>query len=212
MIKRLHLNGMLLLAALLAGCAAPGTPDLSSVGALELVGAPGTQLGAVWSEQPDGVILVTGKPAGFVATRAGYSNYRLQLDWRWLGKPGNAGVLLHVASGPKDGVWPLSVQAQTKHGFAGDILPMAGASFADALTSAPGAYPAIKAHTGADSERAAGEWNSLDIVSRDGTIEVCVNGVPQNRVSGSTPHAGRIGFQLEGTPYELRRLHLTPLD
>ena len=212
MIKRLHLNGMLLLAALLAGCAAPGTPDFSSAGALELVGAPGTQLGAVWSEQPDGVILVAGKPAGFVATRAGYTNYRLQLDWRWPGKPGNAGVLLHVASGPKDGVWPLSVQAQTKHGFAGDILPMAGASFADALTSAPGAYPAIKAHTGADSERAAGEWNSLDIVSRDGTIEVSVNGVPQNRVSGSTPHAGRIGFQLEGTPYELRKLRLTPLD
>lgn len=190
----------LLLAALLTGCAAPPTFPT-----LELAGAD-------WSQGPDGVITVAGKPAGFVATRASYINYRLQLDWRWPGAPGNAGVLLHVASGPKDGVWPVSIQAQTKHGFAGDILPMAGARFTEALTTAPGAYPAIKAHTGADSERPVGEWNHLDIVSRDGTIDVTVNGVLQNHISGAMPRTGRIGFQLEGTPYELRNLRLTPLN
>ncbi len=207
MIKRFYPGALLFSATLLAGCATPAQFD-----ALELVGAPGTTLASVWTQRPDGVILVTGKPAGFVATRAGYTNYRLTLDWRWPGAPGNAGVLLHIASGPKDGVWPLSVQAQTKHGFAGDILPMAGASFVEPLTTAAGAYPPIKGHLGVDSEKPVGEWNSLEIVSRDGVIDVTVNGVPQNRVTGSTPRAGRIGFQLEGTPYELRNLHLTPLD
>jgi hypothetical protein len=33
----------------------------------------------------------------------------------------------------------LSLQVQTKHGNAGDLLPMAGASFDEPLTSAPGA-------------------------------------------------------------------------
>jgi hypothetical protein len=209
MIKRFYPAVVLACAALLAGCATQA--QFASNDALELVGAPGTPLASVWSQQAGGVILVSGKPAGFVATRASYTNYRLTLDWRWPGAPGNAGVLLHIASGPKDGVWPLSVQAQTKHGFAGDVLPMAGAAFAEPLTTAPGAYPAIKGRLGADSEKPVGEWNSLEIVSLHGAIEVKVNGVLQNRVTGSSPGTGRIGFQLEGTQYELRNLQLTPL-
>jgi hypothetical protein len=121
-------------------------------------------------------------------------------------------VLLHVASGPKDGVWPLSQQVQTKHGAAGDLLPMAGATFSEPLTSAPGAYPAIRAHAAPDSERPAGEWNSMDVTCQGGAIDVVINGVAQNRVTGAAPAAGRIGFQLEGTPYELRNLRIEPLD
>lgn len=210
MIKRFYPAAVLACAALLAGCATQA--QFASNDTLELVGAPGTPLASVWSQQAGGVILVSGRPAGFVTTRASYTNYRLTLDWRWPGKPGNAGVLLHITSGPKDGVWPLSVQAQTKHGFAGDVLPMAGAAFAEPLTTAPGVYPAIKGHLGADSEKPVGEWNSLEIVSLHGAIEVTVNGVLQNRVSASAPGTGRIGFQLEGTPYELRNLHFEPLD
>jgi hypothetical protein len=52
----------------------------------------------------------------------------------------------------------------------------------------------------------------MDVVSRDGTIEVSINGVAQNRVSGAAPRSGRIGFQLEGTPYELRNVTVVPLD
>ena len=211
MLKRLQTCLILASTALLVGCASPGVHPFDSAGELELVAAPGADPAAVWSRGPDGVIRVAGKPSGFIATRASYANYRMHVEWRWPGKPGNAGVLLHVASGPKDGVWPLSVQVQTKHGFAGDLLPMAGASFAEALTSAPGAYPGIKGRMGANSERPAGEWNSADIVSRDGAIEVSVNGVPQNRVSGAAPRARRIGFQLEGAPYELRAVSITPL-
>lgn len=70
----------------------------------------------------------------------------------------------------------------------------------------------MKARVAADSEQPAGEWNSADIVSRDGVIEVAVNGVAQNRVTGAMPREGRIGFQLEGTPYELRHVELTPLE
>jgi len=31
-------------------------------------------------------------------------------------------------------------------------------------------------------------------------------------VTGSKPAAGQIGFQLEGQPYELRNVRLTPLE
>lgn len=161
---------------------------------------------------PDGVIASAGKPSGFLATSANYRNYKLHAEWRWTGKPGNGGVLLHISPGAFDRVWPVSLQVQTKSGSAGDLLPMAAASFAEPLTSKPGAETRIKAHTEADSENPVGEWNACDIVSRDGTVEVTVNGVLQNRVTHVSPASGAIGFQLEGTPYELRHVAVTPLD
>lgn len=178
----------------------------------ELQTTPAAAIADAFRVLPDGVIGSTGKPSGFLATRESYRNYKLHVEWRWTGKPGNGGVLLHISPGAFDRVWPVSLQVQTKFGNAGDLLPMAAASFAEPLTSAPGAETRIKAHTAPDSEKPAGEWNECDIVSRDGVVEVSLNGVPQNRVSHVAPASGRIGFQLEGTPYELRRVELTPLD
>jgi hypothetical protein len=177
----------------------------------ELQTTPAAMVADAFQMLPDGVIASAGKPSGFIATRESYRNYKLHVEWRWPGKPGNGGVLLHISPGTFDRVWPVSLQVQTKFGNVGDLLPMAAASFAEPLTSAPGAETRIKARTAADSEKPAGEWNSCDIVSRDGTVEVSVNGVLQNRVSNVSPASGRIGFQLEGTPYELRRVELTPL-
>jgi hypothetical protein len=200
-----------LLCASLLGCATPPPPADTGLGALDIVTTPAARLDAVWRPRADGVIVVAGTPSGFIATRATYTDYRLHVEWRWSGLPGNGGVLLHVASGPKDGVWPLGLQVQTKHGAAGDLLPMAGASFTEPLTSSPGAYPAVKAHTAADSERAPGEWNSMDVLVRGGCVDVTINGVPQNAVTFAQPATGRIGFQLEGTPYELRNLRVERL-
>jgi hypothetical protein len=208
--------------AAMAGCAgAPSSgPDHGPVpvslfahglDGFELVTAPAAAIEQVATLGPDGVIALAGAPSGYLATRAVYTNYRLHAEWRWPGKPGNGGVLLHIQGGPKDRVWPLSQQVQTKRGSAGDLLPMAGAAFAEPLSSAPGAATPVRAHVAADSERPAGAWNSMDVVCRDGSIEVSINGVAQNRVSGAAPAGGRIGFQLEGAPYELRNVTLAPL-
>jgi hypothetical protein len=178
----------------------------------ELKTSPAAAVDSVFRMLPDGVIASTGQPPGFLATLNNYRNYKLHVEWRWSGKPGNGGILLHISDGPMDRVWPPSLQVQTKKGNAGDLLPMAGASFAEPLTSAQGAEPRIKAHTAADSELPAGEWNVCDIVSRDGNVDVTINGVPQNRVTASVPSSGRIGFQLEGAPYELRLVGLVELD
>lgn len=175
--------------------------------------APGmSDISTVCHFQSEGVISVTGQPVGFIATARSYENYRLHAEWRWSGKPGNGGVLIHISSGPKDRVWPLCFQIQAKNKSTGDFLPMAGATFAEPLTSAAGAATAIKAHTAPDSEKPAGEWNTCDILCRGDTVEVSINGVVQNRVTQTNPHSGRIGFQLEGTPFELRNITLTPFE
>lgn len=197
-------------AAWLAATGSASSADLlKDLSGWELRTEPVAALVSAVTVHGDGVIAVAGVPSGFLATTASYRNYRLHVEWRWPGKVGNGGVLLHISDGPMDRVWPLSVQMQTKFGSVGDLLPMAGAKFAEPLT---GDKPPVKARTAANSERAAGEWNSADIVARDGVIEVTVNGVPQNRVTEATPREGRIGFQLEGAPYELRHVELTPLE
>lgn len=177
----------------------------------ELVTVPATPLAGSFSVNPDGVIVSTGQPVGYLATVGTYDNYNMHVEWRWSGKPGNAGVLLHIEGGPKDRAWPLSLQVQTKNGNAGDVLPMAGASFAEPLTSLPTGPTPIKGFTGTNSEKAVGEWNSADIVSNNGVLEVSINGVAQNKVTQTKPSSGRIGFQLEGTPFEMRNVTITPL-
>ncbi|HWA26841.1 MAG TPA: DUF1080 domain-containing protein [Lacunisphaera sp.] len=199
----------------IAAKAAPPAAPLfkgSDFAGWEYVGPAGTAIASVCTVQPDGVIAAAGQPVGFISTTASYANYSLHAEWRWPGKPGNGGVLVHISSGPKDRAWPLSFQVQTKNKSAGDLLPMAGATFAEPLTSAPGAATAIKAHTAADSEKPAGEWNSCDVTCRGDTIEVTINGVVQNRVTGCSLKDGKVGFQFEGAPFELRAVTLTKLE
>ncbi len=177
----------------------------------EFVGSPATDIAAVCTARPNGVVIATGVPVGFISTMATYTNYTLHAEWRWPGKPGNGGVLVHISSGPKDRAWPLSFQVQTKNKSVGDLLPMAGATFAEPLTNAPGAATAIKAHIAPDNEKRPGEWNTCDVTCRGDTIEVVINGVPQNRVTGCSLTGGKVGFQFEGTPFELRAVTLTRL-
>lgn len=211
------------LAALASGfsaCAAPAATETALLNGHDLAGwefisPTPTDLKAIATVAADGSVAVTGKPVGYLATTASHENYRLHVEWRWPAgapKPGNSGVLLHIASGPIDrNTWPKCFQMQTKIGRVGDLLPMAGATFAEKLSTAPDAKTPQLDRSAPDSEKPAGEWNTCDIVCRGDTIEVTINGVAQNRITKCAPAAGKIGIQLEGLPYELRNLRLSPL-
>ena len=204
-----------LILALAALLAAPATAaDLLNgrdLAGWELVTLPATpaDIAKVCNYRSDGSLAISSQPMSYLATTANYENYTLHAEWRWPAKPGNSGILLHIASGPKDRAWPLCQQIQLKNTAVGDVIPMAGATFAEPLD--PAAKVPARPHTVADSEKPAGQWNTCDIVCRDGTITVTVNGVLQNKISQSKPAAGRVGFQLEGVPFELRAVRLTPL-
>ena len=177
----------------------------------ELVSVPPLPITDVCAGRDGGVAAVTGTPTSYIATRESFRNYRLHAEWRWSGKPGNGGVLVHISSGPKDRQWPICYQIQLKNTAVGDLLPMAGATFGEPLSSPPGAATPLLSRSAPDSERPVGEWNSCDIICRDDTIEVVINGVVQNRVTHCSLTEGRVGFQLEGTPFELRNVSVTPL-
>jgi len=172
--------------------------------------SPGEEtLSMVCHVKPEGVLAIDGKPNGYIATLANYENYVLHVEWRWTAKPGNSGVLVHITKGPTDRIWPISFQVQTKNTRVGDLLSMSLAKFAESPT--PEITPGQLARVGPDAEKPIGEWNHYDIVCRGDTIEVTVNGVAQNRVTKCIPASGKIGFQLEGAPYELRNIQIGPL-
>jgi hypothetical protein len=89
---------------------------------------------------------------------------------------------------------------------------MAGARFAETLSTPPDAKTPILERRNQDSEKPMGEWNSVDINCNSGVIECKVNGILQNSVTSCEPQSGKIGLQLEGTPYQVRHMWLTILD
>ncbi|WP_438479971.1 3-keto-disaccharide hydrolase [Oleiharenicola lentus] len=204
----LTLVAVLLFALFTSFAAAPAIPQLaqSDFAGWEFIATPATEISTVCAFTSDGIVRAAGKPTGYLATKDTFENYRLHAEWRWPEKPGNGGVLVHITSGPKDRAWPECFQIQTKHQSTGDLLPMAGATFVEPLTSAPGTSPQIRARLAADSEKPAGQWNTCDIVCRGDTIEVSINGVAQNKVTGTSSRRGKIGFQFEGATFELRNI------
>src|SRR5262245_19212721 len=45
----------------------------------------------------DGLLVSLGKPGGHLITDDSYANYRLDVEYRFAGKPGNCGVLVHAS-------------------------------------------------------------------------------------------------------------------
>jgi hypothetical protein len=160
----------------------------------------------VWKVR-DGAIYCTGNPTGFLRTKKEYSDYKLVFEWRWVEKPGNSGVLLHMNSQEK--IWPLCVEARLMHKRAGDLIGM-GCNFNEnkAKKGGPISY---SPRMNDSSEKTPGGWNKYEIVCDGDTIELTVNGQFQNKATGVTIRKGFIGFQSEGVPIMFRNFKLTPL-
>lgn len=213
----MRLFSLFLLSCGIAGTAAPA--DLFNgrdLAGWELVSNPAADIASACHVTSGGVLAVAGRPEGCLLTANAYGNYRLHVEYRWpVGAPRNSsgGILVHVASGPAGGSSrPSFFKIQLKINRAGDLLPVGGAKFAETLSSPPEAPAPQLDHLGLVSEKAMGEWNSINVFCSGRTVEVSINGVVQNRITRCDPHTGRIGIQPEGFPFELRNLRLTPLD
>ncbi len=162
----------------------------------------------------DGIMNTIGDPFGYIQTKESYSNYKLHLEWRWTEEPSNSGVLLNV-QGPEL-IFPHCVEAQLMHGKAGDFVLMgkgAAITVKDStylVTSEEKRYLAIPKFE-ASSEKPDGDWNTYDITSKDGTLELYVNGVLQNKGTAMTLTEGNIALQSEGGPMQFRNIYLQPL-
>lgn len=165
-----------------------------------------------WVE--DGILNTSGDPFGYLKTKETYSNYKLHVEWRWPGEPTNSGVLLHVQG--KDRIFPHCIEAQLMHGKAGDIVLMgegAGVTIKGEdflVESDENFYMGITKFEDS-SELAPGEWNSYEITSVNGELELVVNGVLQHTASNVSLDEGNIALQSEGSPLQFRNVYLVEL-
>lgn len=162
----------------------------------------------------DGVIHTAGIPNGYIRTKETYSNFKLHVEWRWTEKPTNSGVLIHVQG--KEMIWPLCIECQLMNEKAGDIVCIgkgSGITIKDStyLVKSEENRFIIVPKFEEPSENSPGEWNSYDITSLDGNIEVIVNGVLQHIGTDMTLTEGNIALQSEGSPMEFKNIYLQPL-
>ncbi|NNV56875.1 3-keto-disaccharide hydrolase [Limnovirga soli] len=169
----------------------------------------------------NGLLVSLGTPQGHLITDAVYQNYRLQVEYRFAGVPGNCGVLV-FASTPRAlyKMFPKSIEVQMQHGDAGDFWCIVeDIAVKDMETRrgpkanwgiTEGKERRIKNLTDT-SEKPLGEWNSMTIECVGNTIRVWVNGDLVNDGFNCTAAKGNIALQAEGSEVEFRKVELTPI-
>lgn len=169
----------------------------------------------------NGHLATLGEPQGHLITDATYRDYRLEVEYRFTGRAGNAGVLIH-ASTPRAlyQMFPKSIEVQMESGNAGDFwciveditVPdmIARRGPRDTWGITEGKARRIKNLTDG-SEKPLGEWNRMVIETLGREVKVWVNGTLVNHGANSTADHGQIAIQSEGTPVEFRMVTLTPI-
>ncbi|MDO9376676.1 MAG: DUF1080 domain-containing protein [Ferruginibacter sp.] len=170
----------------------------------------------------DGMLVSLGTPGGHLITDAIHKNYRLNLEYRFAGKPGNCGVLVH-ASTPRAlySMFPKSIEVQMEHTNAGDFWCIVE----DITTPDMEARRGPKAEWGGtegkrrniknlkdNSEKPLGQWNRMTIECVKDTIKVWLNNDLVNYGYNSSVTEGNIALQAEGAEVEFRKVEFTPIN
>ena len=151
----------------------------------------------------EGLLVSLGNPKGHLITEAAYKDYRLEVEYRFPGKGGNCGVLVH-ASSPRIlyKMFPKSIEVQMQAGDAGDFWCIGEDIEVPDMDKrrpekdgqkwggAEGDARRIMNLTD-DSEKPLGEWNTMVVEARGNTIKVWVNGDAGQRGQSATVSAAR---------------------
>ena len=170
----------------------------------------------------NGMLVSLGEPRGHLLTDKTYENYRLEVEYRFSGEPGNCGVLVH-ASNPRAlyGMFPQSIEVQMQHEDAGDFWVIVEDIEVDDMVARRGPEEewGIIEETKRrilnltdDSEKSLGEWNSMKIECLNDKIKVWVNGDLVNYGYNATVQRGQIALQAEGSEVEFRKLEILPIS
>lgn len=169
----------------------------------------------------NGMVVSLGKPGGHLITDNKYCNYRLEVEYRFAGKPGNCGVLVH-ASKPRMlyKMFPKSMEVQMHHNNAGDFWCIGEDIAVPDMVKRRGPKKKWGGNEGDkrrilnltdDSEKPPGEWNRMVIECFQDHVKVWVNADLVNHGHDCTAREGQIALQAEGSEVEFRKLLLTPI-
>ena len=171
----------------------------------------------------DGKLVSLGNPQGHLITEKLYENYRLTVEYRFTGKPGNCGVLVH-SSTPRVlySMFPKSIEVQMQSGHAGDFwcieenieVPNMDKRRPKKETQKYGGSKGDARrilNLTDDSEKKLGEWNKMVIECKADEVKVWVNDILVNHGTKATVSKGQIALQAEGAEVEFKKVDLEPL-
>lgn len=170
----------------------------------------------------DGLLVSLGVPRGHLITHDSFKDYKLVVEYRFPGKPGNCGILVH-ASKPRRiyDMFPQSMEVQLQSGHAGDFWCIGeDISVPNMLARRGpedkwGVEPPLSrriVNLTDGSENPLGEWNRMVVRCKGDMITVWVNGELVNHGVGCTATKGQIAIQAEGAEVEFRTVVLTKLE
>lgn len=159
-------------------------------------------------------------PQGHIITDKEYENYLLEVQYRFAGKPGNCGVLVH-ASTPRIlyKMFPKSIECQLMHDNAGDFWCIGEDVETPNMEARRGPKKDWGVTEGKErrvknltdsSEKPLGEWNTMKVKCEGNKITVWVNGDLVNE-GIATVAKGQIALQAEGSEVEFRKVLLKKL-
>lgn len=169
----------------------------------------------------NGMLVSLGTPQGHIITDKEYKDFRLDVEYRFAGEPGNCGVLV-FASTPRAlyKMFPKSIEVQMMHENAGDFWCIVEDVEVDDMLARRGPKEEWGITEGKkrrilnltdDSEKPLGEWNQMKIECLKNEIKVWVNGDLVNHGYNATTDNGQIALQAEGSEVEFRKVELTPI-
>ena len=152
------------------------------------------------------ILRLKGERRGYASTKQSFASFTLRLDVRWPNAAdlpederanANTGVLVFITG--EDKIWPKCLEVQGKWSELGHIKSNAK----DVTVEVRDDQAARE-----QARKPVGEWNSLEIVSKDGALTSYLNGTKIAESDPTELREGRIGLQAERFDVEFRNVRI----
>lgn len=161
-------------------------------------------------------LFITGKEFGYIVTEKSFGDFHAVIEWKWGEKKyppresrvRDNGILYCVV--PTDKVWPRSIECQIQEGDCGDFwLIDSVTAVVDGIQQGPTKNTRVIKKK--DNEKPSGEWNTLEIILKDGKCTHIMNGEVVAEATDASLRNGRILIQSEGAEIWFRKFDVKEL-
>jgi hypothetical protein len=167
----------------------------------------------VFSVTKDGLLKISGEHRGYLSTEKPLSNYRLEAEFKWGAgdASSDSGIFFHAVE--QDKLWAKSLEVQMRAGATGDLCLIGGSSLAaDGKNWTRGCIPRPgKDDPEAEIEVKRGDWNKIELICKDDTVELTINGKKILAGKEAYVSSGRIYFQCYSGELFYRKIAFLPL-
>lgn len=154
-------------------------------------------------EVEDGVLVCNGRVNGSLRTTTLHANYQLSFEYRFPAGTGDGGIGIFAKPGAES-----YLEVQLLPTKSGDLYRIGTFE----ITTDAGTPLAFRAEKLAESNEATdGSWNRMELKVVDGSLEVKINDLLQNRALDGPIDPANILLRSEGSRIEFRKMRLLPL-